>query len=488
MEWPHQVSDASLELLIGVGICLALALPGVALLRLLLPRVDTLDILAFAFPLGAGVVTWCLFLASWAGEALTPLAAVLVWAGLLALALAISRIPGLGPRDARGADRVERTASELPSRHFVVLLLALGGLTCLAAWLGVNASYYAWDDMAIWAVKGYGIAEEGSIWAAGTWGDHGLTYPLNIPILIGLFRFAGDALPASKLAFPLFYLSLTIGCLRFWLQRGVQARLAALGMLCLALTPLVFEHATLGYANLPYTAYLVLGCGEAVQGMITRDARRQVLSGLLLGLAAWTRPEGWLAITSVMIAMGFVACVMRPRGLRPLAWIVPAAVLAGCWAIFVRMHAPGGQISEAVRAAATGWPQGSFHLGALLYIGRFVARQAVEVTVWGILPVACAALFLLRSCNLRSQLGADVLLLGSALLVLAAGITLQFYLADYIGQLVNYLGNSANRMSMPVALVAVLLAVLLAREPVPGMGAFPELGEREGRDAKGSHC
>ncbi|OGO10808.1 MAG: hypothetical protein A2Y93_07810 [Chloroflexi bacterium RBG_13_68_17] len=54
-----------------------------------------------------------------------------------------------------------------------------------------------------------------------------------------------------------------------------------------------------------------------------------------------------------------------------------------------------------------------------------------------------------------------------AFLVVAAGVTLQFYLADFLGQLMNYLGNSANRMYMPAGVLAALLAVMLTRRSFP---------------------
>lgn len=283
------MSGPWIELLLGIGLCLGLAVLGVARLRKLLVRVGTLDVLALGFPLGARVLTWSLFLLSWVGAGLTPPLVGLVWGLLLALAL-VSRPLTVGhPRSSQRIDGVNRSLAGLTPTQLAGSLLVLIGLAVFAAWLGVNGSCCAWDDMAIWAVKGYGIAREGSIWAAGRWGDHGLAYPVNIPLLIAVFRLVGDTPSASKLTFPLFYLSLAVGCLRFWLQRGVGSRLALLGTLGLASTPLLFEHATLGYANLPYTVYLVLGCAEAVQGPVAQDARRQALSGLLLAMPAWTR-------------------------------------------------------------------------------------------------------------------------------------------------------------------------------------------------------
>jgi len=238
--------------------------------------------------------------------------------------------------------------------------------------------------------------------------------------------------------------------------------------LCLALTPLLFEHATLGYANLPYTAYLVLGCGEAVQGIVTQDSRRQVLSGVLLGLAAWTRPEGALAVASTMVALGLAVHWTRPLRLRLLAWILPTAVLAGVWVVFVVTHAPGGQIQQALGAALQFWAQGEMHLSAFYWIARFMGRQAIELSVWGVLPLACVTLLVLGVRRLGPRSHPDAFLAGVVLVVLAAGVTLQFYLADFQGQLMNYLGNSANRMYMPVVVLAAVLGLLVARNASSG--------------------
>ncbi|MCX6072321.1 MAG: hypothetical protein NTU91_15940 [Chloroflexi bacterium] len=448
-----------------MSLCLAIAGLGAAALRTVLGRLTILDVLALSFPLGAGFLTWFLFLMSWAGDGVTPLSVGLVWGLLLALALAARVLTAPRACADQTAGCPHRSTRLAPMR-LPGLLVVLIGLTGFAAWLGVNGSYYGWDDMAIWAVKGYGIAREGSIWAAGHWGDHGLGYPMNIPLLIAIFRFTGDKLPASKIVFPIFYLSLAVGCLRFWLERGIRPRSAFLGTLLLVSTPLLFEHATLGYANLPYTVYLVLGCVEFVQGSVTQDVRRQVLSGLLLGMAAWTRPEGALAVASVVVVLGLTAHWIRQRGLNLLAWVLPVAVLAGTWVVFAGIHAPGGQMREALGAASEAVAGGVFHLSAFYWIVRFMGRQAVEISVWGVLPVACAVLLFLGARRLGPRSNPDAFLVSTAFLMVAAGVTVQFYLADFLGLLMNYLGNSANRMYMPAAVLAVLLAVLSSRSAV----------------------
>jgi hypothetical protein len=452
-----------MELAAAAGLSLALAALGVAILRLLLVRIRLLDVLALGFPVGAGIVTLFLFIASWAGVPLSIASASLSWGLLLALAFLIRRAVPVG-QDAAW----EKNASHGHLRGSFgwgsrIALLIMLGAAGFAAWLGIGRAYSAWDDMAIWAVKGYGIAREGTIWAAGHWGDHGLTYPLNLPLLIATFRFTGDMLPASKLIAPLFYLSLCVGCLRFWLQRDVAPLTASLGVVGLAATPILFEHATLGYANLPYTFYLVLGCGEAILGIVTGDWKRQALGSLLLGLATWTRPEGGLAVASILAVVGVAAHFARPRGVRWLAWVLPAGVVAGAWICFVSLHGTGGQIQQALGAAMGAVGRGELHPGAFYWIVRFMGRQAIELPVWGLLPLACAALLILGLRRLGPRSNPDAFLVGVALLVVAAGVTLQFYLADFLGQLMDYLGNSANRMYMPAAVLTTLLAVMLTR-------------------------
>ncbi len=223
----------------------------------------------------------------------------------------------------------------------------------------------------------------------------------------------------------------------------------------------------MGYANLPYTVYLVLGSGEAILGIMTADWKRQALGSLFLGLATWTRPEGGLAVASILAVLGVAAHLARPRGARWLAWILPAGVVAGAWICFVSSHGTGGQMLQALGAAMGAFGRSELHLGAYYWILRFMGRQAIELPVWGLLPLACAVLLVLGVRRLGPRSNPDAFLVGMALLVVATGVTLQFYLADFLGQLMNYLGNSANRMYMPAGVLAALLAVMLTRRSFP---------------------
>jgi len=456
------------EIAFASAICLGLGALGFALLRLHLRTVNVVDVLALAFPLGAGVFSLGLFIVSWLGSTVSLVSAVLVWGSLL-LAAILARL--VRPRGLPGAERVGAAHSlQISPGALVGVELGLVGACLIAAWLGIGRSYSAWDDMAIWALKGQLIARHGTVSAAGAF------YPLNIPILISLFQFLGDNLPASKLLFPLFYLSLGNGCFRFWWQRGVPGPSAVLGAFCLASTPLLFEHATLGYVNLPYACYLALGSGEIVQGVLGEDVRRQLLGGLLMGMAVWTRPEGALAVLPLIVAMAVAVCLTGRRRLRSQAWILPSALFAGCRILFVATQGASGQMGQALDAAMQAIARGELHLGAFLYIVRFMARQAVEISVWGFLPLACAVLLILGARKMGPRANPDAFLVAVALAVVGAGSTSHYYLADFVGKLAKGMGNSANRMYMPVAVLATLLALLLTRGPMSGAVAPGGLG------------
>ncbi len=146
-------------------------------------------------------------------------------------------------------------------------------------------------------------------------------------------------------------------------------------------------------------------------------------------------------------------------------------------------------MQQALEAAMGAMGRGELHLGAFYWILRFMGRQAIELPVWGLLPLACVVLLVLGARRLAGpRTNPDAFLVGVALLVVATGVTLQFYLADFLGQLMNYLGNSANRMYMPAGVLAALLAVMLTRRSFPMDSPAAEdnrqsLGERHAAGA-----
>jgi hypothetical protein len=335
-------------LLLAVGSTVALGLLDQNSLRWVFP---------VAFPLGAGVVTWTVFLLGWAGW---PLTVETFGAGVfLPLALA----SGYGWRTGHLA-RAWRAASRWYGRRSGFRITLSGSLLTLSLLTGVlfaggavsiGRGYSQFDDIANWALKGYGLAEEHSIFGGSMWGGNAMEYPENIPLQIAFFRLAeGDILPASKLTFTLFFASLVLGTLLFWGDSAVGKMVGALGALFLATVPILFEHATLGYANLPMTAYLVLGCMSSLSGFRKKDKGHVLIGSLLLGLSAWTRLES--AVYALAAAVFLSAGMLRSREDR--AYIpflsLPMVTVMVPWLAFYGVYGGNGSPSEVAIAVDSG--------------------------------------------------------------------------------------------------------------------------------------
>ena len=323
-----------MTILLWAGICDVFILGGLFLLgalvlRVMLGRVDRLAIISLSFGLGAGLFSWLLFILSWAGVALNKgtilgsYTAILIALGLLAWKFPLQLAEQTPKRKTDGKIAVWATRG-----LWVVVLLVIA----IIAFLAVGLSYFGWDDIARWAVKGYGIAYQGTVIAAANWGGVGLSYPLNIPILISIFRILdGDLVPGSKLIFPVFYASLLIGCYRFWVLQGLRKWAASLGVLLLASTPILFTHAYMGYANLPFTYYLVSGLLWSIDGMQTRGIGKTLLGGTLLAIAVLTRPEGLDMLLVSVVTLGIARLLTAGSRMKIMPLLFPVVILVVPW-------------------------------------------------------------------------------------------------------------------------------------------------------------
>jgi len=452
-------ATAALDVIV-LGVILVLgALLALAIGR----RMPPADLLGLAFPVGTGLLTWLLFIVSWVGVPIT-----LLTAGAVYLVVLLAVGVGLLWRQKGAPVQTEiRAERESPRRHVswrLALWAAFAMLVMTSAILAVWRSYSAWDDIAIWSVKGYGIAREGTIFAGARWGAHGLSYPLNLPLLISIFRLVdGDVLPGSKLIFPMMYLSLALGCYGFWRHLRVRPWVAGLGMLLIATTPVVFEHGTIGYANLPFACYLVLSVLWYVRANRVGQTGHYVLSGILLGLACWTRPEG-LIIGLVVVAALFAARRLAPQGeVRYAAWLVPAALIGGAWGVFAALYAGESQISGAVRTAYHTITEGHLNLHALYRIARYFVRQLLTPSVWGMAFAVCAIAILSRVRGLRPKASPLAFAILMAALGAAVAVIGSYYVASFSGPSLDWwLGTGFNRMLIPGVVLAEVLATLAA--------------------------
>ncbi len=324
--------------LIDTVILISLLTLGFIFVSLFIPGPNWLDIFSLSFPLAMGIISWCTFMSSYLGASITLLTYLFWFMLLLIIGIGVHfllrkswpKVPRIFPI---GSPR------QIWKNNAIAVGLGLG----VFLWFGLNGlisighGYSTFDEIANWALKGYAMAYKHSIWASNYWGGHVMAYPMNIQLLISLFSLAdGDAVPGSKAIFPIMTISLLIGCYQFWRKHEVKHNLALIGILFIFTTPFFFRYSTMGYANGPFTAYLVLGVLWSIEGLLHQDNRSILLGGLLFAFAGWTRPEGigyslillaciWICskyILKVRVDILQIGAALLPIVFVPLTWLI----------------------------------------------------------------------------------------------------------------------------------------------------------------------
>ena len=452
--------DRLLEVGLGIGLALVLGFIGAGVASGLVGREHPAMTLAVAFPFGTGLVTFSLFLLSWAGIGLSAglLSAVLAaWtAGIL---IAWRGSVAQWARAAAATLRPGRLRRSPAQMTLVIGLLALLGLSLL---LAVGLSFYEDDELAIWSTKGYGIVLEGTVWAGEDWGAHGLSYPLNIPLAIGLHRLiAGDQVPISKWIFPIFYASLLLGAWDFLRRHGARDWPALLGVMLLGSVPLLHFHSTLGLANLPLTAYLVLGSLLAVDALTDGSDARVLLSGALLALAAWTRAEALLYAGTLLACFLVIdRATRRSNWPRLVRWVLPLVGVAGAWLAFALPSVLSSHLGSAVQEfgdSLTSRSVGPAPLGTL--VAAFAATGLHKERWAAFLPVVAGlALIMLILRRRRPSEHAAEWLLAAGLLLTVEVVSI-FFIRSYSRPDFEILVRRAIHRHLMPSFVLLYLAV-----------------------------
>jgi len=419
---------------------------------------------ALAFPVGAGMLTFVQFLLSWIHLPIMPLVTLLTLAILIIFFGWLSySSPKIFNSHAGGLfHTLESNFRETLSPRYAYL--AVLGAFLAASWFAVNRSYSTWDAMAIWGAKGYGIAEQGSVFAAKEWGALGLAYPLNIPLIIANFRQAsGDILPTSKILFPIFYASFVLLCVEYWRARKIPNKIMLLASMLLATSPILFEQGMIGYVNLPFTTYLLGGTIVSIHGILSSQKRAQILGSFLFGLAAWTRAEGLLYVVACYAGIALMLGVRTKNKIHFLAWFGPFSLIAITWFCFtIRFGSPGeSHMAVAIRSAIMGISQGEYNLREFLQIGRYFIRHALEPGEWGFIVPAVSILLCLRwQRPWPNGRGATAAIGLSASFILIV-IFVMYYLSSFRENptLVDFLYMAFNRSLIPFMVMLTLYAV-----------------------------
>jgi hypothetical protein len=464
------------SLIIDLFVLGALFAFGGALTIVITNKFDWMEMLIFSLPLGGGIYTWVLFLASWAGLPIRVPLLIVTYALLMAVTLVILRT------------RAETSDLELPpfpTRIFdkgnlksTIAIMAIVFVFLISVGISVGRAYSTYDGIANWALKGYAFAEFETIFAGENWGGHGIAYPQNLPLLIATFKvFSGDMLPGSKFLFPLFTLSLVLGCVSYLRGQNVSVKNATLGGLILYSIPHVFLHSTIGFANLPFTTYLVLGTLWSITGLRNSRQSTLMLGGCMFALAAWTRPEGIgfsLALVTVLIIAHWI------RGVRSwhfLPWLLPVLIIPGIWLVFGAGPLNDGIAGHAFRVFTQVIGQGKFTLDNLATIITFAGQRQITPRFWGLLIPALGAILMLTWRRSRLTERLDLAL--AVFMAAAVPIGLVFVSSFRSPDLMTLLDINWDRWLFPFAALATVFTFSLLREglePSEGRTSIPGRG------------
>jgi hypothetical protein len=457
---------------------------GALAARALLPAASRLELFGLAFPLGGGLLTFTAFLASWAGVPLTLASVGMLWALLLAAAAVARRARGLKETEEPHAPRMEEAGGGGQNRRYgrewpvggslaVFVLMSL-----LAAVIAIGRAHSSYDAAAMWIVKGYGIAQEGSIFGAQVWGAHGLAYPLNLHLLVMLFRLASaDRIPGSQLIYLLFYGSTAIVVLGYWIRRQVAPVLCGLGLLLLGSVPVMLLHSTVGFPNLPMAFYVVSGAIYGMEGLSGGREGSPRLGGTLLGMGSWTIIEGFHYSAVVLLLVVLAAAWdsrLRLRECVPLA--APYFLITGVWLVFYnRYGASGSQAIGAFNTMLADIKVGDYNLVELRLIFGYVRRYLFEVNTWGMLFSAGGVILLLGVVKLRDSLVPEsftllVLFAGTGALTCALFYLRSFVTSDFLAWLIRGFprGFLSSAIFFATAIVLAAPSAAVAEEaPTP---------------------
>jgi hypothetical protein len=243
--------------------------------------------------------------------------------------------------------------------------------------------------------------------------------------------------------------------------------MAAVGCMAIMTIPAVFIYSTLGFANLPFSAYMVLGTLWSTWGLLDQDAGGLGLGCLLLGFAAWTRPEG--AGFAALLLVALLAChrLLLRRNVPHLAALLPLPLIAGVWLAFGYPYIRGDEVGELLGEFVRRLGRGEVLLAPALEVLRFYWAVLWRWHTWGVLAVWLPPLVGLGIRRLKAGVRALAWMSGLAGLLAAAVPFGMFLVAAYSqGYGEGFLDVSFDRALFPGAVLLIWTAVLIAAAPM----------------------
>jgi hypothetical protein len=210
----------------------------------------------------------------------------------------------------------------------VVFILMLAYLVVLYIQRIGDSPYGEWDAWAIWNMRARYIFLGGEHWEnAFSRFLHGSDYPVLISFYIArCWTFAGSAPQIVPQALGSVYAFATFGFLWEAVRRARGMLQGLVAGILLASTPSFLFWSASQYADVPLSAYILVSIAFLYYASTRqeRDPGLLVLSGLLAGLALWSKNEGVFLLAGMIAALAVTAWVGKQNlpSMKSWAWIL----------------------------------------------------------------------------------------------------------------------------------------------------------------------
>lgn len=342
----------------------------------------------------------------------------------------------LSRRESPKCDLVVSTprAKWINNGSWLLMFLLLG---LVATLISIGKGYHTTDAIQIWGAKGYGIAATGGVWDVMSWGTNSVHYPLHVPVFVASSHLLfGENLPASKMFFSAYYVALLYLIYLMLLDDNLRSSIAGLGALLVGTAPLIFRHATIGYANLPLAFYLTAGVYLLIKTVELSDRRESyslaIMCGVFFGGASWTRPEGLalsLACVILLLSLGYfynrlkirhITLVLAPMFIYGLFWLLVKSM------VYTRPAANSALALTAMNQIMVG----DMHLADAWYVLRNIFIRLIDISTWGVFGIVILLFLISFAITLSKRLVTVPfsLWVGLLILILIFGI---YYLTSF---------------------------------------------------------
>ncbi len=366
------------------------------------------------------------------------------------------RTPELNPEDARAAsEKSDRWIARVLASGFALSLVF--AVYSSAMRVLANPHGVGWDAFAIWNLRARFLFRGGPHWKDGfsaslPWSHP--DYPLLLPASIAHFwRYLGTENQAVPCVIAFVFMFSTVGILVSSLSALRGSNQGFLGGIVLLGTPFFVEHGTAQYA-------IVLLClheeGSHGPGLLG-------LAGLMAGLAAWTKNEGLLFLSAIVLARMLV--FFRREGWKS-CWRQMAPMLLAAFPVLLVL----GYFKLRVAPAGDLFSGADSILHEVLTPDRYWAivkwygKQFMRFGHWLLIPgtvVLAAYYFLVGKHPIPDRPGIRSL-------VLAIVLTLAGYFAVYVitpYDIYWHLRFSLNRLFLQLWPSAIFLFFMVVRTP-----------------------